>query len=61
MKTDKKVLLLYPTQSSQADCQTLKQSLQGAGAEVEELVISGNIEQVLDALEQAVIPVVISN
>lgn len=57
MTTDKKVLLLYPLQLS--DNTMLKQSLQAAGARVEELVISGNIEKVLDALQEAVTPVVI--
>jgi hypothetical protein len=61
MTSDKKVLLLYPTQQSQPENSALKQSLQNAGAEIEEFVINGNIEKVLDALEQAVIPVVISN
>ncbi len=57
MKTDKKVLLLYPEQNNANS--TLKQSLQQAGAVVEELIIKGNIEQVLDALEKPVTPVVI--
>jgi DNA-binding protein Fis len=61
MNSNKKVLLLYPTQQSQPDNSELKQSLQNAGAEIEEFVINENIEKVLDALEQPVIPVVMSN
>jgi hypothetical protein len=61
MNSNKKVLLLYPTRQSQPENSELNQSLKNAGAEIEEFVIIENIEKVLDALEQAVIPVVISN
>lgn len=61
MKSDRKVLLLYPTQQLQPEGLALKQSLLKAGAEVEELVIDDNIEKVLDALQLPVIPVVMSH
>lgn len=54
---NKKVLLLYPLQPG--NNAALVASLQNAGAEVEELVIDGNIERVLDLLEQPLTPVVI--
>ncbi len=61
MNSNKKVLLLYPTQQSQPENSALRLSLQKTGAEIEEFVIDGNIEKVLDALQETVIPVVITN
>jgi predicted O-linked N-acetylglucosamine transferase (SPINDLY family) len=53
------ILLLYPTAADEMTGQTLKDAFQKMGITVEELVIEQNYIRVLDAVEKAVIPVVI--
>ena len=60
MITENTVLLLYPTAADETAGQTLKESFQGLGIAVEELIIEQNYTRVLDAVEKAVTPVVIS-
>ena len=54
------ILLLYPTAADKTAGQTLKEEFQALGIGVEELIIDQNYAQVLDAVEKAVIPVVVS-
>ena len=60
MTTENTILLLYPTAADEKAGQALKDAFQGMGAAVEELVIEQNYARVLDAVEKAVIPVVVS-
>ena len=58
MTEQKTVLLLYPTAADQSAGQALKQAFQEEGLGVEELVVDQNYAEVLDRLEQPVIPLV---
>lgn len=58
MTTNKTVLLLYPENIDPASGLALKNALLGQGVEVEELIMVDNYSQVLDWLEEPVIPVV---
>lgn len=60
MTTENTVLLLYPTAADERAGQELKKSFHGLGIAVEELIIEQNYDRVLDAVEKAVTPVVIS-
>lgn len=60
MTTKKTVLLLYPENIDPASGHTLKRALHSQGVPVEELIIVDNYSQILDSLEGAVIPVVMS-
>ena len=58
MTTNKIVLLLYPENIDPTSGAALKNDLLGHGVEVEELIMVDNYSQVLDWLEEPVIPVV---
>lgn len=58
MSEAKRVLLIDP-QGGAASMPELAAALRAAGAEVRELRLAGNYEAVLDALEQAFMPVVL--
>ena len=60
MTAENTILLLYPTVADEMAGQALKEAFQRMGIPVEELVIEKNYTRVLDALEKAVIPVVVS-
>jgi len=60
MTTENTILLLYPTAADEKSGQALKDAFQGMGVAVEELIIEQNYDRVLDAVEKAVIPVVVS-
>lgn len=60
MTTDNNILLLYPTATDEKAGQILKDAFQGMGITVEELVIEQNYDRILDAVEKAVTPVVVS-
>ncbi len=60
MTAENTILLLYPTAADEMKGQMLKEACQGMGIPVEELVIEKNYAQVLDAVEAAVTPVVVS-
>ncbi len=59
MTAERTILLLYPAAANKATGQALKAAFQERDIEVNELVIEQNYAQVLDALEKAVIPVVV--
>ena len=60
MNTDKTVLILYPNESDRPAGESLKSVFDTSHTPVEEVVIENNYDVVLDWLEKAVIPVVIS-
>ena len=60
MTAESTILLLYPAVADEMAGQALKEAFQGMGIPVEELVIEKDYTRVLDALEKAVIPVVVS-
>ena len=60
MTTDNNILLLYPTAADEKLGQALKDAFQSMGVAVEDMVIEQNYDRVLDAVEKAVIPVVVS-
>ncbi len=59
MTAETTILLLYPAVANKTKGQALKAAFQERDIEVNELVIEQNYAQVLDALEKAVIPVVV--
>ncbi|MFC1589641.1 hypothetical protein ACFL3P_05145 [Pseudomonadota bacterium] len=60
MTNKKTVLLLYPSATEQASGQAMKEALQAQGSAVIETVVEHNYAEVLDQLEQDVIPVVVN-
>jgi len=60
MTTENTILLLYPTVADEKAGQALKEAFQGMGVTVKDLIIEQNYDRVLDAVEKAVIPVVVS-
>lgn len=60
MTTENTVLLLYPTAADEKSGQALKEAFQELGIAVEEITIEQNYARVLDAVEKAVTPVVVS-
>lgn len=59
MSNAKTVLILAPTPAEQARAEELAAALQAAGQAARQMMIDGNYEQVLDALLDPVVPVVI--
>ena len=59
MTTNNTILLLYPSAVDRSAGQELKLAFSALGIPVEELVMAGNYDQVLDHLEKAVTPVVV--
>ncbi len=60
MTAEKTILLLYPAVANKTKGQSLKEAFQALDVVLNELVIEQNYAQVLDALEKAVTPVVVS-
>lgn len=60
MTNKQKVLLLYVSENDQAAGDAIKQALQTQGTPVVELLVPQNYAEVLDQLQQPVIPVVVS-
>ncbi|MDA3835662.1 MAG: hypothetical protein PF495_20000 [Spirochaetales bacterium] len=60
MTAKKTVLLLYPESVNPISGHVLKGALHDQGVQVEELIMVDNYSQILDSLEEAVIPVVMS-
>lgn len=59
MTNKQTVLLLYVSENDQEAGHTMKEALQSQGIPVAELLVPQNYAEVLDQLQQAVIPVVI--
>lgn len=53
------ILLLAPTAAEQARVAELGAALEAGGSEVEQMVVEGNYERLLDRLAGAVLPVVV--
>ncbi len=60
MTIEKKVLLLYLAADKQSEGQVLKEAFEVLDVTVEELLVEQNYAEILDALETAVIPVVVN-
>lgn len=59
MNDARTVLVLAPSAAQQAQATELMSALQSVGQATQLLVIEGNYDQVLDALTEAVVPVVV--
>jgi hypothetical protein len=59
MSSEKTILLLTPSAAEQMQTEALAATLSAQGRKVEQLMIEGNYERVLDALAGAVVPVVV--
>lgn len=59
MSMQSTILLLAPTAAEQEQSHALAQALAMSHCQVQELVIDGNYDQVLDALTGTIVPVVV--
>jgi len=60
MTAERTILLLYPAVADKTKGRVLKEAFQELDIKVNELVIEQNYAQVLNALEKAVIPVIVN-
>lgn len=59
MSETRTILLLAPTAAEQARVAELGAALENGGSKVEQMVVEGNYDRLLDALAGPVVPVVV--